>query len=73
VFLQLLKELSESGLTEHQIWSSWHGDSHLIANDQVNRFDDFWLLLQIRYIFVRIRIRRSMPLTNGAGPCYFRH
>jgi hypothetical protein len=35
--LQLLKELSESGLTEHQIWSSWHGDSHLIANDQVNR------------------------------------
>jgi hypothetical protein len=37
VDLQLLKELSESGLTEHQIWSSWHGDSHLIANDQVNR------------------------------------
>ena len=33
---QLFKELSASGLTEHQIWSSWHGDSHLIANDQVN-------------------------------------
>jgi len=36
LYNKLHHELSESGLTEHQIWASWHGDSHLIANDQTN-------------------------------------
>ncbi|XP_023331836.1 uncharacterized protein LOC111703967 [Eurytemora carolleeae] len=36
LYNKLMHELSESGLTEHQIWASWHGDSHLIANDQTN-------------------------------------
>lgn len=35
IYNKLHSELSESGLTEHQIWASWHGDSHLIANDKV--------------------------------------
>ncbi len=52
--LQLLKELSESGLTEHQIWSSWHGDSHLIANDQVNRLS--FSVLRIRNVYPGSRI-----------------
>jgi hypothetical protein len=32
-------------------------------------------VLRIRDILGRIRIRRSMPLTNGSGSgsCYFRH
>eukprot|EP00092_Neocalanus_flemingeri_P006899 GFUD01007447.1.p1 GENE.GFUD01007447.1~~GFUD01007447.1.p1 ORF type:complete len:344 (-),score=96.56 GFUD01007447.1:170-1201(-) len=35
LYNQLHSELQNSGLTSHQIWSSWHGDSHLIANDRV--------------------------------------
>ena len=35
LYEKLHNELESSGLTEHQIWSSWHGDSHLIANDRV--------------------------------------
>ena len=34
LYRSLHTELSTSGLTEHQIWASWHGDSHLIANDR---------------------------------------
>lgn len=34
IYHQLHAELKDSGLTSHQIWSSWHGDSHLIANDK---------------------------------------
>jgi hypothetical protein len=30
------------------------------------------ILVWIR-IWIRIRIRGSMPLTNGSGSCYFRH
>jgi hypothetical protein len=29
-------------------------------------------VLRIRDILVRIRIRGSVPLTNGSGSCYFR-
>ena len=35
IYNKLHDELQHSGLTPHQIWSSWHGDSHLIANDRV--------------------------------------
>ena len=35
IYNKLHDELQNSGLTPHQIWSSWHGDSHLIANDRV--------------------------------------
>jgi len=35
LYNQLHTELQNSGLTSHQIWASWHGDSHLIANDRV--------------------------------------
>lgn len=35
LYNQLHSELQGSGLTSHQIWASWHGDSHLIANDRV--------------------------------------
>jgi len=35
IYNKLHDELKNSGLTPHQIWSSWHGDSHLIANDKV--------------------------------------
>ena len=34
IYNKLHSELQDSGLTPHQIWSSWHGDSHLIANDR---------------------------------------
>ncbi len=30
-------------------------------------------VLRIHDILVCIRIRGSMPLTNGSGSCYFRH
>ena len=36
LYHRLHSELAESGLTPHQIWSSWHGDSHLIANDRTD-------------------------------------
>jgi len=36
LYTKLHSELSSSGLTEFQIWSSWHGDTHVIANDRAN-------------------------------------
>jgi serine/threonine protein kinase len=30
-------------------------------------------VLRIYDILARIRLRGSMPLTNGSGPCYFPH
>ena len=36
LYHKLHAELEESGLTSHQIWSSWHGDSHLIADDRAD-------------------------------------
>jgi hypothetical protein len=32
----------------------------------------FLPVLRIRYILARIRIRGSVPLTNGSGSCHFR-
>jgi hypothetical protein len=32
IYKQLLWELENSGLTEQQLWQSWHGDSHVIAD-----------------------------------------
>jgi len=34
IYNNLLRELSESGVPEQQLWQSWHGDSHLIADDK---------------------------------------
>ncbi len=36
-------------------------------------FRDFWAVFRIRDIMEWIRIRGSMPLTNGSGSCFFRH
>jgi hypothetical protein len=34
-------------------------------------FNHFYAVLRIHGILVRIRIRGSVPLTNGSGSCYF--
>ena len=34
IYNHLLTELSESGVPQQQLWQSWHGDSHLIADDK---------------------------------------
>lgn len=52
LYNKLHSELENSGLTEHQIWSSWHGDSHLIANDRVE-----WKKHCPTFHFVLSRIR----------------
>ena len=34
IYNSLLQELEESGVPDHQLWQSWHGDSHVIADDK---------------------------------------
>lgn len=34
IYTQILKELENSGVTSHQLWQLWHGDSHVIADDK---------------------------------------
>eukprot|EP00951_Prasinocladus_malaysianus_P022118 scaffold184659_cov50-Prasinocladus_malaysianus.AAC.1 len=34
LYLALLKELKDSGKEEDGLWALWHGDTHVIANDQ---------------------------------------
>jgi len=33
---KLLKEIKESGVEESELWKLWHGDTHLIADDNKN-------------------------------------
>jgi hypothetical protein len=33
---KLLKEISDSGIDEDNLWKLWHGDTHLIADDTLN-------------------------------------
>lgn len=35
IYNQLLQELRDTQLDENQLWKSWHGDSHLIADDHL--------------------------------------
>jgi hypothetical protein len=37
------------------------------------QFQYFQTVFRIHEILLWIRIRGSMPLTNGSGSCYFRH
>jgi len=34
IYHQLLEEIQKSGVDERLLWQSWHGDSHLIADDK---------------------------------------
>ena len=33
---KLVKEMNESGISSDNLWKLWHGDSHLIADDNLN-------------------------------------
>ena len=34
IYEDLLGEIKNSGVNEEQLWQSWHGDSHMIADDK---------------------------------------
>merc|ERR550532_856094 len=36
IYKNLLYEVQNSGVPQEQLWQSWHGDSHLIADDKRN-------------------------------------
>lgn len=36
IYDKLLEEISNSGFDKDQIWKLWHGDNHLIADDNLN-------------------------------------
>ena len=36
LYNKLLKEIEESGIKNDDLWKLWHGDTHLIADDNVN-------------------------------------
>jgi len=36
IYNQLMDEIQKSGVDERVLWQSWHGDSHLIADDKKN-------------------------------------
>jgi len=35
IYEQLISEISESGISETDLWKSWHGDTHFIADDNL--------------------------------------
>jgi cold shock CspA family protein len=35
IYQQLSNEISQSGLSQNQLWKSWHGDTHFIADDHL--------------------------------------
>lgn len=35
IYQQLSDEISQSGLSQEQLWKSWHGDTHFIADDHL--------------------------------------
>ena len=35
IYQQLSDEISQSGLSQKQLWKSWHGDTHFIADDHL--------------------------------------
>lgn len=41
IYQQLLHEIKQSGVDEKDIWKSWHGDNHLIADDHVKGKGDW--------------------------------
>jgi hypothetical protein len=55
IYNGLLRELEQTGLTEKELWQSWHGDSHVIADDRRNWKDRcptfHWVLDRIKYYF----------------------
>ncbi len=75
----------QSGAERGKWWcsSSWSGTSGQSVKC-VQVFTTWWdssakrcqipvLQIQDILVWIRIRIRGSMPLTNGSGSCYFRH
>jgi hypothetical protein len=36
IYDKLLKEMSDTGISESELWKLWHGDNHLIADDHLN-------------------------------------
>jgi hypothetical protein len=36
IYNKLLKEIDNSGIDKNQLWKLWHGDNHLIADDNLN-------------------------------------
>ena len=36
LYNNLIKEMKESGVKEEDLWKLWHGDTHLIADDNLN-------------------------------------
>jgi hypothetical protein len=36
IYNKLLNEMKNSGIDKDKLWKSWHGDNHLIADDNLN-------------------------------------
>ncbi len=36
IYNKLLEEMSNTGINESELWKLWHGDTHLIADDNLN-------------------------------------
>ena len=52
IYNKLIREIQASGVPEEQLWKSWHGDSHLIADDKRR-----WKELCPTFTYVVDRIR----------------
>lgn len=50
IYEQLLYEMKESGVEEKGVWKSWHGDTHLIADDHIRG----WKTKEISPLFYTI-------------------
>lgn len=55
LYNKLLKEIDESGIDLNELWKLWHGDTHLIADDNMNwkeKVPTFeYIIKRIEYFF----------------------
>ena len=69
IYNKLIREIQASGVPEEQLWKSWHGDSHLIADDK-RRWKE--LCPTFTYVVDRIRDYFDMDIkVMGHFKCIF--
>lgn len=71
IYKRLLKEMEECGVDQDRLWQSWHGDSHLIADDK-KRWKDacptFNMVLDrlAEYFDMDIKVRTKLSFVKFA-------
>ena len=78
LYEKLLNEIKDSGIEEDKLWKLWHGDNHLIADDNINWKDKvptYKLILEKieKYLNIEIKNTRLNYYKNSSDWKPFHH